>query len=73
MKKGDAIKGLKHFEGEELVEAINLQPTEVLYWPRDHDLKGVVPSLHCFNTTNDEFIVRVYKVVKDVKLPRGKK
>lgn len=63
--KPDAIKGLKHFDDEELVAEVHVPVAKDMYWSDPGKF-----SAHLFNSTGDEYVVRVYRVVDSVKLPK---
>jgi hypothetical protein len=70
MGPGDAIK-LKHFINEELIAEVKVDSTKDVFW-RTPD-RGPVFSAHLFNGTADDYVVRVYKVIRSVALPKVKK
>lgn len=72
MKKGgDAIKGLKHFPDEELVHTVEVGAGKDTYKRLEVDGRPAL-SVSVFNLSSDDYVVRIYKKVPSVKLPKRK-
>lgn len=66
--RGDAIKGIKHFEDEVLEAEVTVASGKDRFI-RTPD-RGPAVSAHVYNSTQSDYIVRVYRVEKSVRLPK---